>query len=81
MMTNNGINFACKDSVGTYMIFQEDKGRFILFQKFLYLSDLLEHTQVSYLCKTTKRMKVEQVSLRKKQLNNGILLTVYIYVT
>lgn len=43
-----------EDSIGTCMIFKEDK----------------DHTRVSYLCKTTKRMRVEQVSIRKKQQTN-----------
>ena len=53
------------------MIFKEDKGNWIfLCQNFIHLI-LLEHTQVSYLCKTTKRMRVQQVSIRKKQQSNG----------
>ena len=54
------------------MIFKEDRGRIIIVSYDNVLNDSLEHTWVSYLCKTTKRMRAEQVSIRKKQQNDGI---------
>ncbi|XP_065912528.1 general transcription factor 3C polypeptide 6-like [Dysidea avara] len=44
-----------EDAIGTYLLFKQGT----------------EHDQVMYLCKTTKRMIAEQVSIRKKHQNEG----------